>query len=59
MLAAAPRSFYTLFNLDTMVSAGWDTIAQNTPAKYPEAKVTDNYNDLEYSDFAFLLKILV
>jgi len=58
-LATAPSLFYTLFNFDTIVSAGWDTIAQNTPAKYPEANVTDNYNDFEYSFFGFLLKILV
>jgi len=30
------------FNLETIVSAGCETIAHKTPATYPEAKVTDN-----------------
>jgi hypothetical protein len=58
MLARAPSLFYTLFNFETIVSAGCETIAQKTPAKYPEAKVTDNYNDFEYSLFGFALKTL-
>ena len=34
------------FNFDTTESAGWDTIAQNTPAMYPAANVTTNCCDL-------------
>ena len=47
-----------LFNLETIVSAGWETIAQIIPAKYPEAKVTDNYVPLLYSAFGLAVKIL-
>jgi len=37
-----------------MVSAGWETIAQKTPAIYPEANVTDNYVAFEYESFGFV-----
>jgi len=35
--------------LDTNVSAGWETIAQKTPAMYPEINVTNSCVALEYS----------
>jgi len=31
-----------LFNLETIVSAGCDTIAQRIPARYPDVNVIDN-----------------
>ena len=43
-----------LFIIETIVSAGWETIAQNIPAEYPEQKVTKSYVGLLYSFFGFL-----
>lgn len=46
--------FYpVLFIIETIVSAGWETIAQKTPAEYPEQKVTKSYVGLQYSFFYF------
>eukprot|EP00080_Pristionchus_pacificus_P001304 PDM61324.1 hypothetical protein PRIPAC_50766 [Pristionchus pacificus] len=36
-------------SFDTIVSAGWETMAQNTPAMYPATKVTANCSALEQS----------
>lgn len=44
--AEAPLAW---FNFDTNVSAGWDTMAQNTPAMYPAPNVTTNCSPLEHS----------
>lgn len=38
-------------SLDTIVSAGCETMAQKIPAKYPDANVTDNYVAFEYVSF--------
>ena len=43
----------SLFNLDTTVSAGWETTAQKTPAMYPAAKVTTSCSDFVHSDLGF------
>ena len=46
--------FYpVLFIIETIVSAGWEIIAQKTPAEYPEQKVTKSYVGLQYSLFYF------
>ena len=37
------------FSLDTRLSAGWDTTAQNTPAMYPAAKDTPSCSPLLHS----------
>jgi len=42
MLDPSEPPVLILYNLETMVSAGCETIAQKIPAKYPEAKVTDS-----------------
>jgi len=47
-------SVFMLFNLETIVSAGWDTIAHKIPAIYPEANVIPNWKPLEYSYLGFV-----
>lgn len=37
------------FNFDTTVSAGWETMAQNTPAIYPAPKVTTSCSPFVHS----------
>jgi ubiquitin C-terminal hydrolase len=43
--------------IETIVSAGWETTAQKTPAEYPEINVIISYVPFEYSLFGFV-KIL-
>ncbi len=46
-LAISPTELpFSWLSLDTMVSAGCDTMAQNTPAMYPAVNVTANCSDL-------------
>lgn len=40
---------FALLRKETRLSAGWDTIAQKTPAIYPPAKLTPSWKDLLHS----------
>lgn len=42
-----PSALLWLYNLLTIVSAGWEAMAQNIPAKYPEVNVIDSWVSFE------------
>lgn len=48
LVMVEPSALLWLYNLLTIVSAGWETIAQSTPAINPEQKVIESWVSLEY-----------
>ncbi len=58
MLDMVLPSVLMLLSLETIVSAGWDTMAHMIPARYPEAKVTESWVPLLYSALGLAVKTL-
>jgi hypothetical protein len=53
-LYISPALYPVLFIIETIVSAGWETTAQKTPAAYPDMNVTKSWVPFPYSLFGFV-----